>query len=333
MKITQTKKGFSAVVYIGKDASGKARSKRFTASSKADLKQMILEYQAQRRIYINSTAFGDCLERYISEREGLKSPSTIHGYRSIQRSIKTSCAAFCGLSVDRITDRDVQTVITTLQREDKSPKTMRNWIGLINAVLIAEHQPPAHVVIPARVIEDRPIPSIGEITMLLCLMHGHKLEIPFRLALMGLRRGEICALTLTDLSDDNVLHIHRAAVIGDDGLIEVKNSPKTETSNRFVRLPDHLADQIRKEGRFTPYTLKGLSRAYTEFLKKYQFPPYRFHDCRHFFASYCHSIGVPEADILAGGGWKTSNVMKAVYRHAMAENRASAATANLFARK
>ena len=27
------------------------------------------------------------------------------------------------------------------------------------------------------------------------------------------------------------------------------------------------------------------------------FPPYRLHDCRYFFASYCHAEGVNEANI------------------------------------
>ena len=42
----------------------------------------------------------------------------------------------------------------------------------------------------------------------------------------------------------------------------------------------------------------------------------RFHDLRHFGASYLHSF-VPEYYLLVRGGWSTPSVMKTVYRHAL----------------
>lgn len=332
MKITKTKSGYTTVVDVGADQNGVRKKKRFTAASRSELKQAVTMFKAERHIYFNSMLFADCLERYINEREGIRSPSTIHGYRSVQRAINDKYPAFCGLPVDRITDRDVQVVVSSLKRDGYSPKTIRNWIGLINAVLIAERQSPVKVAVPARVTTDRPIPTKGEITMMLCLMHNHPLEVPFRLALMGLRRGEICALTLDDLDDDDVLHIHRSAVISDDYHVEIKDSPKTDASNRYIQLPKDLADQIREKG-ITSYYPNSLTISFQRFLRRYKFPPYRLHDCRHFFASYCHSIGIPEADILAGGGWKTSNVMRQVYRHSLAANEASKAIASVFSRR
>lgn len=332
MTIKQTKSGkYTTVVDVGADQTGKRRKKRFTAASRSELKKMVAEYKAERHIYFNSALFADCLERYIDAREGLRSPATIHGYKSIQRHLLRAFPAFCGTAVDRIGDREAQGIVSALQAEGYTPKTIRNWVGLINAVLIEERQSPVKVVMPARVSTDRPIPSKGEILKILCLLHHHPLEVPFRLAIMGLRRGEICALTLEDL-DGDILHIHRAAVVDDDGFIEVKDTPKTDASNRYIQLPPDLVGLIHERG-FCPYSLTQLSTAFRVFLRHYKFPPYRLHDCRHFFASYCHSIGVPEADILAGGGWKTSNVMRRVYRHSMAKNAASAAAASVFSRR
>ena len=94
--------------------------------------------------------------------------------------------------------------------------------------------------------------------------------------------------------------------------------------------PDRYSHDLIRERGVPTYHPSTLTNQFHDFLVRYKFPPYRLHDCRHFFASYCHSIGIPEADILAGGGWKTANVMKAVYRHSMARNRASAAINNLF---
>ena len=55
-------------------------------------------------------------------------------------------------------------------------------------------------------------------------------------------------------------------------------------------------------------------------------PHIRFHDLRHFFASYLHLKGVPDAYIEKYGGWKPgSNVMKKVYRNTInAEENAQA---------
>jgi integrase len=165
--------------------------------------------------------------------------------------------------------------------------------------------------------------------MLLCLLHNHPLEIPFHLAILGLRRGEICALELSDLSDDDILHVHKSRVPIYGGGTKVNLSAKTDTSNRFVAIPHDIAEKIRGQGYVTNYSTNGLTGALRKYLRKYKFPPYRLHDCRHFFASYCHAHGVPEADILAGGGWKTANVMRSVYRHSMAKNKAGAAIMSL----
>lgn len=38
---------------------------------------------------------------------------------------------------------------------------------------------------------------------------------------------------------------------------------------------------------------------------------------RHFFASYLLKMGYTTKQIMAVGGWKTDNVLKTVYQHAM----------------
>ena len=316
MKITKTKHGYTTVIGI-RDETGKVRSKRFSSPDKTLLILEVGEYKSRNRLYHESKTFRDSLERYITAREGRRSPATIRGYKSIQNTLLNDYGAFCGLSVDRVTDASVQTVIN-----DKKPKTARNYVGLINAVLIAEGCKPVKVILPEKQSTDRPIPSEGEIKMLLCLLHNHKLEIPFQLAISGLRRGEICALTLDDLDGDTI-HIHKSKVMAAGGEKVTRRSAKTDTSNRYITIPHELAEKIRRQGYFTKYTPNGLTVAYTKFLVRNKFPHYRLHDCRHFFASFCHSKGVPEADILAGGGWKTANIMKSVYRHSMAKNKAN----------
>lgn len=330
MKITVTKKGkYSTVVYLGRDLSGKPVTKRITADSRAKLTAAVSEALSNSRILSDSHLFRDALERYIVTREASRSVSTIRGYKTIQKTLSSKFAPFCSLSVTSVTSQKVQGVINQLLKEGYSVKTIRNWAGLINSVLIESGCTPANVMIPKAPVIDRPIYSEGEIKMILCLLHGDPLEVPFQLATLGLRRGEICALELSDLSEDDIIHIHKSKVPVYGGGTQVNMTAKTDTSNRYVQLPHDLAETIRRQGKVCPYSPNGLNAALRKFLAKYKFPPYRLHDCRHFFASYCHAHGVPEADILAGGGWKTASVMRSVYRHSMAKNRASAAVASL----
>ena len=323
MKITKNKRGmYTTVIYAGKDVSGKPHSKRFSSNSKEELRQAVRDYQSSHTIVTESIAFSAALSRYISVREPHKSPTTIKSYKSIERTMKVRYESFCALSTDRIADRDVQRIVDDCRCRDLSDKTMRNWVGLINAVLVESGRRRTRPIMPARKVYDAIVPSEGEVRMILCLLHGHRLEAAVMLALYGLRRGEICALTSDDVTAENLVHVHRAAVMADGGAVTVSDVPKTQTSNRYVPVNPYLADRIRS-WKTNPYALNQLTDRWSEFLSRYRFPPYRFPDLRHFFASFAHARGVSDADILAAGGWKTSNVMQTVYRQSMNKNRAA----------
>lgn len=46
---------------------------------------------------------------------------------------------------------------------------------------------------------------------------------------------------------------------------------------------------------------------------------YRFHDLRHFCASWMHSLGVPDSYIMQRCGWQNDQVLKSIYRHTLAD--------------
>jgi len=48
---------------------------------------------------------------------------------------------------------------------------------------------------------------------------------------------------------------------------------------------------------------------------------FSLHKFRHYFASKMSALNIPEADIIAMGGWETDYVMKTVYRHALEEDK------------
>ena len=65
----------------------------------------------------------------------------------------------------------------------------------------------------------------------------------------------------------------------------------------------------------------ALNKAIHRFQKQLDIPPFKFHALRSYFASYAHSLGIPDADIMALGGWETDAIMKKVYRKSMEESK------------
>ncbi len=64
---------------------------------------------------------------------------------------------------------------------------------------------------------------------------------------------------------------------------------------------------------------EDISKNFGKALQKAGLPHFRFHDLRHYSASIMHAIGIPDQYIMARGGWKTDNVLKAVYRNVITD--------------
>ena len=134
----------------------------------------------------------------------------------------------------------------------------------------------------------------------------------------GLRRGEICALTMQDI-DGDYISITKSMVKAPDRSWVVK-SPKTPRSVRRVLLPHFVVERIHAQGYVTHLLPCNISdRFWKTQLRLGIERPYCFHSLRHYSASYLHSIGIPDAYIMERGGWSTPHVMQKVYRHALAD--------------
>ena len=258
---------------------------------------------------IDNPRLADCLEKYVADRADSLSPSTIRGYNSIVRAIRTRFEQVGNKRIMSLTDRDIQSVIKGI----RAPKTQRNYVNLIQSATGRKFS----VKFRNKQSKEIAVPSELEVQGLINIFRRTEMEIPVMLgAYAGLRRGEICALTIQDL-DGDMLHINKDMVLDDDGMWITKD-PKTPSSNRTVLLPAHVADRIRQKGYVTHLTPNNITK---RFIKRQQTlgiePHYTFHSLRHFFASYLHAQSIPDAYVLRAGGWSTPHVMQKVYRHAL----------------
>ena len=328
MKITQLPSGsYTTLVYIGKDSKGKKHLKRFTAPTKARVKQMANEYLAIHTSVVNLQSLDGSIQRYLDDRADVLSPSTYKAYLSIQKCLRQSNDKLLRTAVDRITTSDIQKLVSSYTASGHSRKYISNILGLVRSAMKAEGYTLPTVTLPEKVVKDINFPSEDYVNNLLELAKGTKLELPLRLSTYGLRRGEVCALHKSDLiqKENNgkmtyMLHIQRSMVLTPEKEW-VERVPKTPTSNRIIPIGEKLAKLILEtdfvDGRVTAFTPRAYSAVYLTFTKLNNLEYYHLHSYRHFFASYLHSKGYTDEQIMKLGGWKTNHVMIQVYRHSM----------------
>ncbi len=256
--------------------------------------------------------FQKAAESYVDMKRNVLSPRTIKEYSETTGRLPNW---FNDLIVSDITQIEINRLVNELSK-NKSPKTVRNYHGFISAVL-GTFCPNLKIstTLPQKVRNEPYTPTKEDVKRILAEIKNTPYEIPITLACYGMRRSEICALTLDDI-DEDIVHINKAIVLDENRKWVVKNTKTTE-STRDIIIPMELADKIREQG----YIYKGHPNTIYDCLKrteqKLNIPHFSIHKLRHYFASQMSALGVPEADILKLGGWETDHVMKSVYRHSM----------------
>lgn len=256
--------------------------------------------------------FADALEEYIKLKE-LLSPSTIAGYRKIQRNIPEW---FMELKLKNITNTELQLVINEIAKT-RSPKTTHNYFGLIGAVIRYYNDDlRIKITLPAKVKNEIYLPTDEEVKILFQEAINTRYYVPLLLAAYGLRRSEILALSMDDVKDDFIL-VHASVVRDEHNKYVHKDSNKTFESSRRVYVPEHVIDEIRKRGLYT-----GAPTSINDYInsvcKRNYINHFTLHALRHFFATKMSAI-LPEADVMALGGWSNPSVMKERYRHAQVD--------------
>lgn len=304
-------------VYIGKDEKGNPRYKSFTAPDKKRCERMASQYADENRSFTDGVRFRDAMESYILSRKAVLSPATIRGYRNIQKALRNDFSSFCERSVTDITQDVYQTLVNTMVERGVSPKTVRNRTGFISSVIKYKGYMPPNIKLPDKVKSEHKIPDLADVLRIVSEAEGTEMEIPILLAAFApMRRSEIVALEMSDI-DGNVIHVQRAVVMNENG-DNVSKSPKTYDSDRYILMPDSIMDKIRKKGYITNIkNPQHISQKFEHIARRAGCPGTRFHDLRHFCASYLHAKGIPEQYILERGGWTTDGVMKKIYRHSL----------------
>ena len=268
------------------------------------------------RNYSTSQPFEKASEAYIQSKKDILSPTTIKSYHSILRNTSTAflCTPVCELSLP-IVQAEVNRYSI-----GHSYKSVKNFSGFIMGVIKFYGGDIRSPKLPQKEVKELYIPSEEDVRHILNEVKGTKYEIAFLLSALGLRRSEICALTVDDLNG-NILTVNKALVQDEDKNWVIKQT-KTTSSTRTVLLPDYLVNLINEQGVIYEGFPGQIYKRMTDIQKKLGIPHFSLHKMRHFFASYMHQLGMSDKQIQEAGGWKTDGIMKTVYQHAMNMNEA-----------
>lgn len=293
---------------------GKRKYVSFTALTKAEAELKASEFKANKhRLAHHDLTVKDAIDGYIDVKEPVLSPSTISGYVKMKHHYES----ISNRKIRTLTSEDLQKFVSDLSLSGLSPKTVRNVYGLLTAS-IALYAPNMYfrVSLPAKK-KKRPVSPSDDIVRALYDNASANLQKAIAFGCLGLREGEIAALTYEDIVGDSI-HVSKDMVMDKNRKWIIKEVPKTEDSDRFVKLPQYLADLIGTgTGRIVPILPNTIGKEFIKLRDKLGFSV-RFHDLRHYFASTAAILQIPDIYTADFGGWSRSGnapVMKNVYQN------------------
>lgn len=295
--------------------SGKEKSQKAKALSelKAREWQAQEEYKESYGLTVN-----EAMDIYVRDREKVVSPATVHTYRSFYKYF----AEIGEMNAEEIKTPDIQRIIN-MMAVDVCAKTIKSRVSfLLSALDYAGNEHKFKLRYPQQIKREPTTPDISDVSVLLNNA-GPNLKAIICLAAFGtMRRGEIAGLKgKYVLRDKCTVLVRGVMVIDPDGKFVYKEIPKTSDSARAIRFPESIMDLIPEtdspEDLVFNATPVAIVRRYERLRARLGYN-FRFHDLRHFAASFRSDLGIPGKYIEETGGWsKDSSVLADVYDNAL----------------
>ena len=259
-----------------------------------------------------SLTLSEGIDNYISARSNTLSPSTIRGYRYIQKRFGSV------MNKPMKSVKNWQAVVNA-EAKKYNAKTLKNSWMFVSSVLRENGIDPGKVTLPQVVLENRPWLDPAEITTFINAARGTKGEIPALLALHSLRRSEIAGLTWDKVDLKNkTIRIEGATVYDADNKLVDKETNKNKSSRRTVpimipELQVALEAVPDKTGKVVDCSPNSICGRINTLCRQSDLPQVGVHGMRRSFASLGYHLGLSEREVMEMGGWSDTATMHRIY--------------------
>lgn len=339
-------------------ASGHRQVSRTFRGSKrdaaAELARLVARHRSERTVPIT---FGELLDRWLDHLDGVRTPSTLAGYR---RKIEHAIRPMLGtVPLASLTPRLLDACYARWRGDGLAPATVRQYHAIISAACsqavrwdLLDRSPAdsrrVTVPSPTRRTSASP-PSPERLVRLLREAEGKDPTLAAAMALgalTGCRRGELCALRWSDVDlDQSILTVARSVTVvagrrheGDTKTHQVRKVALDEVALAVVQQrmawQRSLAQDVGVRLVSNPYLLSYRSDGarppsgdtWSHGVRALSDGGIRFHDLRHFAATQMIAANVDIRTVAGRLGHATPSTTLAIYAHMLPERDKAAAT-------
>lgn len=315
---------------------------------KSIMHKMITEMEQNMIIKRTDKTVGEWMDEWINEYLPNVEETTRIGYKTkIKCYIKPAIGE---ILISSLRGEHVQRMVNDMLARGLSPKNIRDTYNNINKAMktavkirLIPYNPCEGVALPKLKKYRANVYSPQMIHTLLDTATGTDMYLPILLLVtVGLRRGELLALTWDDIDFDNsIINIRHNMVRGEKGCI-IK-APKSESGIRNIRIGDDVMRELRKakveymtdvlsygagfqnlgfvirQEDGSPFLPDSISRKWRRFLESNNLPKIRLHDLRHSNATALIQAGVNPRVVQQRLGHSDVNITLNTYTHVLPE--------------
>ena len=259
------------------------------------------------------------IDAYIAERSNTLSPSTVRGYRIIQR---TRFQSTMPRVLSRISPSEWRGIVND-ELGIVSRKTVKNAWAFIKSVLSAQGIDVDNAVKVSQPRKKRDANWLepDEIKKFVAAAADDPLCVPMLLALMSMRISEIDALRWENIDPHaDFIHTTGARIRNENNEYVLKAEQKNVESDRNVPLliPELRAAILRDwkpEGKVLSVSQTTLRCAVERTCARAGVKRVTVHQLRHSFASLSAHLRIPAEISMEIGGWSNDKTMNEIYTH------------------